>query len=408
QVALQLPDELLHCATALAGELQKRTGRSVHVLGDTSYGSCCVDDVAAEHASCDIIVHCGRCCLSSAPKVPVAYALPREDLDRGNLIDAVLAFLDGRPSHLFVAFDVPFVHHGAQLISELRLRGINAVALQLLFPTSTLGSFARLPAGATVLAGCGRWHEGTEGSGDRKVLFVGNHGPALVRVALEFHGEQVFQYDPSDGAVRSVAASKNRLLARRCYAFMDKIRDANSVGIVIAALSLDGLKPLLGELKRALESAGKRTYELVVGKINVAKLANFPDMDAFVLVGCPETTIVDSKDFLRPIVTPFEALRALSPPDAPWNGEYLLNPGGLVGLAKEARKLDDDEDGITLSPTEVIQKAGSNALTRVLDGAAVHLSARSFRGLDVDDSQPPAIVRAGKMGIATSYDAAAL
>ena len=34
------------------------------VLGDTSYGACCVDEVAAQHLSADVIVHYGRTCLS--------------------------------------------------------------------------------------------------------------------------------------------------------------------------------------------------------------------------------------------------------------------------------------------------------------------------------------------------------
>ena len=34
------------------------------ILADTTYGSCCVDEVAANHANADLIVHYGRTCLS--------------------------------------------------------------------------------------------------------------------------------------------------------------------------------------------------------------------------------------------------------------------------------------------------------------------------------------------------------
>ena len=34
------------------------------ILGDTSYGACCVDEVAAEHVDADVVVHYGRSCLS--------------------------------------------------------------------------------------------------------------------------------------------------------------------------------------------------------------------------------------------------------------------------------------------------------------------------------------------------------
>ena len=32
-----------------------------------------------------------------------------------------------------------------------------------------------------------------------------------------------------------------------------------------------------------------------MGKLNVAKMANFMEVDVFVLVACPENTLIDSK-----------------------------------------------------------------------------------------------------------------
>merc|ERR1712243_172738 len=70
--------------------------------------------------------------------------------------------------------------------------------------------------------------------------------------------------------------------------------------------------------------AGKRAYTFLVGKPNVAKLANFPEIDVFVLVACTELTFIDSKEFLQPVVTPWDLERT---------GEYVtdykaLLPGG--------------------------------------------------------------------------------
>lgn len=36
------------------------------------------------------------------------------------------------------------------------------------------------------------------------------------------------------------------------------------------------------------------------------KMANFLEMDLFVLVACPENSLVDSQDFYKPVVTPYE------------------------------------------------------------------------------------------------------
>jgi diphthamide biosynthesis protein 2 len=48
----------------LCSILQKKTGSSIFILADTSYGACCVDEVAAEHVDADLIVHYGRSCMS--------------------------------------------------------------------------------------------------------------------------------------------------------------------------------------------------------------------------------------------------------------------------------------------------------------------------------------------------------
>jgi hypothetical protein len=66
RVALQLPDDKLPDAARLARALQTalardddaaRASREVFVLADTTFGSCCVDEVAAAHRDADAIVH---------------------------------------------------------------------------------------------------------------------------------------------------------------------------------------------------------------------------------------------------------------------------------------------------------------------------------------------------------------
>ena len=57
-------------------------GVRVFVLADTTFGSCCVDEVAAAHHNADCIVHFGRACMvgpgHSFPEPPtVRPAFPR-------------------------------------------------------------------------------------------------------------------------------------------------------------------------------------------------------------------------------------------------------------------------------------------------------------------------------------------
>ena len=45
----------------------------VAILGDTSYGECCVDEVAAEHLGADGVIHFGRTCLTPTQRLPVLF-----------------------------------------------------------------------------------------------------------------------------------------------------------------------------------------------------------------------------------------------------------------------------------------------------------------------------------------------
>lgn len=56
-----------------------------------------------------------------------------------------------------------------------------------------------------------------------------------------------------------------------------------------------GSLPLLSHLRTLLKAKHKKTYTVAVGKLNPAKLANFAEVECFVLVACGENTLVDSR-----------------------------------------------------------------------------------------------------------------
>jgi len=81
---------------------------------------------------------------------------------------------------------------------------------------------------------------------------------------------------------------------------------------------------MIDYLKSIIIAAGKRYHIFVIGKLNVAKLANFQEIDLFVLVSCPENSCIDSKEFYKPIITPFELQVALVR-GKEWNGDYEVD-----------------------------------------------------------------------------------
>lgn len=66
-------------------------------------------------------------------------------------------------------------------------------------------------------------------------------------------------------------------------------------GIVVGTLGVAGYLKAAEEVRRLARSAGKRTYTLLMGKPNPAKLANFPEVEVFVMIAdarvCLEATV---------------------------------------------------------------------------------------------------------------------
>jgi diphthamide biosynthesis protein 2 len=100
RIALQFPDDLLPDAAEVCWQMEETIGTIVSngllqtelvmtipvplifILGDTTFGSCCVDTVAAQHLRADWIVHFGKACLTSPSRLtPISYVFGRAELN---------------------------------------------------------------------------------------------------------------------------------------------------------------------------------------------------------------------------------------------------------------------------------------------------------------------------------------
>ena len=180
---------------------------------------------------------------------------------------------------------------------------------------------------------------------------------------------------------------------------------------------------IIDKIRETIKASGKRFYIFLVGKPNVPKLANFPEIDVFVLVACPENSLLDSRDYLRPIITPFELDVALNS-NREWTGEFFANFRDLLpqGKAFEDFGKSDKEGDISLisgkiRTTDLNQdqtKTDDNYALSVQDtritslhqngGAGEFLSQRSWQGLEqkLGESEP-SLAKEGQNGIAWEY-----
>ena len=104
------------------------------------------------------------------------------------------------------------------------------------------------------------------------------------------------------------STSIQRQLNRRYY-LIQKAKDSQTFGILVSNLSQQYLVDVVKSIQHLLKNNDKSSYTFAVGKINPNKLANFAEIDMFVLVACQENSLLDKERNeygATPVITPYE------------------------------------------------------------------------------------------------------
>jgi len=303
----------------------------IYILADTSYSSCCVDEIAAEHVAADVVVHYGRACLSPTSRLQVVYVFTKHPLEDNDALEAFQSTFCDKQSKVVLMADVTYHDHVARLATRIRDRGY----AHLLSTAISHNPLGRIP-NRLILD-----REGADISADvdlkEYAVFHISAPPAALLLALSSRVKSLHVMptstlvDPSVSiSTPSTTETAGRILGRR-YARLLSVATAGTIGILVNTLSVANYLPSVDGIRRRIAAAGKKSYTVVVGKLNPAKLANFAEIDGWVVVGCWESSLAeDDAGFYRPVITPFELDIALAGDDARvWDGSWW---GGIEGV----------------------------------------------------------------------------
>ncbi|RLN46843.1 hypothetical protein BBJ29_009759 [Phytophthora kernoviae] len=454
-IALQFPDSLLPDASRVQQELKDGLSgqwERVFILGDTSYGSCCADEVAAQHLVADCIVHYGRTCLSATTSIPVIYVFgnaPIEVEDCVKQLSEQVAAVD--PKKTLVVLYEPRFHHASNdvfkaLQQKFGKRKLVFGEMKTFYdPTSTGDTSVDGDDASTAVLHIGGQEivvdaENAEVTPEKfALLYIGAESAHLTSILMRYSAVDCFSYNPDTFSARKEGAVVNRSLMRRFF-LVQQAKEAQIFGILMGTLGVSEYLDVVHSLQKLIKQSGRKSYLFVVGKVNVPKLANYAEIDAFVLVACQQNTLMDSKEYYKPIVTPYELQLALSPNEE-WDGQYKTGFREVIpALAqttvdvKAAAGDDEDADKPFFSLVSGTYKtasrgATSNSATYALTAngepdastalqtknertelttyrseAAEFLATREYRGLDPRLGKTPAHAAVeGSTGIARGY-----
>lgn len=330
-----------------ASEVHKTTDlqERLTILGDTSYGACCVDEVAAEHVNADVVVHYGRSCLSPTARLPVVHVFTDRYLNRNKLLEIFRQTYPDLSAKVVVMADIPFQRHVVPLVEAARQAGYIDICSTAVMhdPSSLLPNRIISEDMVGKLGNYSLFHIADPPSS--LLLTVSSRVAAVHICPVDDQGTPT--------SVELVSRSTAQRLRRR-FALVTQLSTAATFGILINTLSVKNYMSALEQIKSAITRAGKKYYTFVVGKLNAAKIANFAEIDGWVVIGCWESSLIESKDFWKPIITPFELELALKPEsERYWTGEWKGDFQGLLydightsngGAASTGTDIEPDHD----------------------------------------------------------------
>jgi len=434
------PDEL--------AEGQEDEYIDLFVTADSTFGSS-IDDISAEHVDGDLLVYFGSD-LSSSGKMPVIVA-PMKRIVNVNDCCAQLSQQissteagtgDNEITKVAVLFEPGCQDDIPAIVSQIQENVGNKfeVAQAALPPIADLANWSvpipkdaekvdeRITVGGLLVP-----NEITSNT-DSLICYVGNKEEQWNSICLQLGHHVVTSYNCETKELVSIRGEQNKLFMGR-FGGVSKVKDAEIVGIIIGSMGLTGesTKEILNRVSKLIEAAGKKSYTFIMGRLNEAKLCNFPEVDIFCFISNEDTSFIPPKSFHVPVVTPWELEIGLGARE--WTSSYMSNPQAILDdrncgegaasndldsvihrVMRKAREDDPYYDSNEESEEDVESKAPSNseALTkRNNEDRLIHFesaagdffSKRDYQGMDAETPQDASTeIMKGRTGIAASYE----
>nr|XP_005298388.1 2-(3-amino-3-carboxypropyl)histidine synthase subunit 1 isoform X3 [Chrysemys picta bellii] len=265
RVALQMPEGLLMFACTIADIIERFTGAEVVVMGDVTYGACCVDDFTARALGADFMVHYGHSCLvpiDATQGVKMLYVFVDIKIDTSHFVETV-------------HFNFP---KGAclALVSTIQFVSALQAASQVLRSEYKVSIPQCKPLSPGEILGCTSPRLGPDTDA---VVYLGDGRFHLESVMIANPGVPAYRYDPYSKVFSREHYAHERMQHARQEAIRTAAR-ARSWGLILGTLGRQGSTSILQHLEGRLQALGLPFVRVLLSEIFPSKLQLFPDVDA--------------------------------------------------------------------------------------------------------------------------------
>ncbi|GJD05523.1 diphthamide biosynthesis protein 1 [Colletotrichum higginsianum] len=255
KVALQMPEGLLLFATTISDILTEFCpGIETLIMGDVTYGACCIDDYTARAMGCDLLVHYAHSCLIpvDVTKIKTLYVFVDISIDTSHLLASLERnFASGKTIAIVGTIQFNATIHGVR--GTLEKAGFKVLVPQI------------APLSKGEILGCTSPRLTDDDRVDM-ILYLGDG---------RFHLESIMIHNPSVPAYRYDPYS--RKLTRETYGH-DEMQDlrrtairtaktARKWGLILGSLGRQGNPHTMGLIEKRLRERGIPWVNLLLSEI---------------------------------------------------------------------------------------------------------------------------------------------
>ncbi|KZZ91387.1 diphthamide biosynthesis protein 1 [Moelleriella libera RCEF 2490] len=325
KVALQMPEGLLLFATTISDILtQFCPGVETLIMGDVTYGACCIDDYTARALGCDLLVHYAHSCLIpvDVTRIKTLYVFVDISIDTAHLLASLERnFASGKTMAVVGTIQFNATIHG--------VRGsLEAAGFRVLVP-----QIAPLSKGEILGCTSPRLRDEDDGAVDL-ILYLGDGRFHLESIMIHNPHIPAYRYDPYSRKLTRETYGHDEMQSLRRTAIRTA-RTAKRWGLILGSLGRQGNPHTMALIEKQLREKGIPWVNLLLSEIFPGKLAMMNDVECWVQVACPRLSIDWGYAFPRPLLTPYEALVALGVKDEWEKGAvYPMDYYGKDGLGR--------------------------------------------------------------------------
>jgi len=317
KVALQFPEGLLLFATTIS-DILTRFCKDIEtlIMGDVTYGACCVDDYTARALGCDILIHYAHSCLIpvDVTKIKTLYVFVDISIDVQHLLDTIERnFQPGKTIAMVGTIQFNATLHG--ITPALRQAGYNIIIPQI------------APLSKGEILGCtsprlSMKKENIDDITADLLLYLGDGRFHLESAMIHNPELPAYRYDPYSRRLTREEYGHEELYQLRSKA-VHTARSAKKWGLILGSLGRQGNPHTLTLIENHLRERGIPWINLLLSEIFPGKLAMMDEVECWVQVACPRLSIDWGYAFPRPLLSPYEALVTLGVREAGW----ITDPG---------------------------------------------------------------------------------